>query len=155
MLIVAFYIKKVYTEYARFMLLFLLGILYNKPSVCVIKLYLVKKQCYKPKKMQEEMLMKEWLINSPYSSVINIIIIVVLVVLALDLLKSIAKPILTAIVIIGVVLVVFNVIDLAMIAATGEKLLSYIWESIKSSAADAASSAISNALSGTDLPSFK
>ncbi len=99
--------------------------------------------------------MKEWLESSPYSSLLNIVIIIVLVVLALKLLNSIAKPLLTAILVVGVVLIAFNVIDLAFIASTGEKMLAYLWDLIKSSAADAASDAISNALSGTDLPSLK
>ena len=89
----------------------------------------------------------EWLSTSPLSSILGIILAVALLFLALKLLKSIAKPLIIAIVVIGVVLIAFNIIDLAFIASTGEKFLAHIWEQIRESAAEAASDAISDSLS--------
>lgn len=95
--------------------------------------------------------MKEWLSTSPFSSVLGIIIVIAAVIIAFKVIKSIAKPLFLGILIVAGVLILFNVIDLAFIASTGQKLLGFIWDKITASAADAAA----EALSATDLPSFR
>lgn len=95
--------------------------------------------------------MKEWLNSSPYSSILGIVIVIAAVVIAFKVIKSIAKPLFMGILIVAGVLILFNVIDLAFIASTGQKLLGFIWDKITSSAANAAA----EALSASDLPSFR
>jgi len=91
----------------------------------------------------------EWISSSPLSSILGIIIAIALIIIAMNLLKSITKPIFIGIIVIGVVLIAFNIIDLAFISSTGQKFLSYLWDQITSAAADAASDAASDLINET------
>ena len=85
----------------------------------------------------------EWIKSSPVSSIVGIVIAVVLVLIALKMLRSIARPILITIVVVAGILIFFNVLDLAFLASTGQKLLQYIFDR----SVDAGKEAIVNGIS--------
>ena len=81
----------------------------------------------------------EWLQNSPVSSVLGIILVVALVLVALKLIKTVTRPLLIIILVVGAVLIVLGIVDLTLLAATGKKLLQTIWDSIYAKGVDAIS----------------
>ena len=75
--------------------------------------------------------MSEWM-SSAGSSYLGIALIVIAAFVLLKFFKDIAKPIIYVALIVCGVLLVFNIIDLALIAAGGKKLLSTMWSSCSS-----------------------
>lgn len=66
--------------------------------------------------------MLEWFQSSPFANVLGIILIVIGVIILLKLFKNIAKPLIVILLVVAVVLIFFNVLDIALITTTGEKL---------------------------------
>lgn len=74
----------------------------------------------------------DWFDSSPFANVLGIILIVLGVIVILKLAKNITKPIFVVLIIVAAVLIFFNVIDLALVAANGQKLVSCICNKVVS-----------------------
>jgi len=83
--------------------------------------------------------MLDWIQNSPVSSIIGIVLVVALVLVALKLIKTITRPLLITILVVGAVLVILGIVDMTLLAATGKKLLQTILDSIRDKGMEAIS----------------
>ena len=66
--------------------------------------------------------MSEWLANSPFSSVLGIVIAVVLLLIVSKVLHDVTRPVFLVVAIVCGILIFYNVIDLTLLASTGKKL---------------------------------
>lgn len=67
--------------------------------------------------------MSEWIANSPFSSVLGIIIAVIILIVVSKMVHDITRPIFLVLVIAAGIMIFYNVIDLTLLASTGQKLL--------------------------------
>ena len=67
---------------------------------------------------------KNWIDTSPTANVLWIILIVLGVIILLKYVKEITRPLLIVIVVAAAVLIFFNVLDMAMLAEYGKRMVS-------------------------------
>ena len=98
--------------------------------------------------------MAEWFNSSPLTNVVGIILIVIGAIIVLKLFKDITRPLFIIVLVVAAVLIFFNVLDLAFLAASGKKLFDSLWSSVVSSVdvegmlTSAADSVISDVVNG-------
>ncbi len=67
---------------------------------------------------------REWMNSSPTANVIGIVLIVLGVIILLKYVKNITRPLLIVIIGVAAVLLFFNVLDMAMLAEYGKRMVS-------------------------------
>ena len=66
--------------------------------------------------------MSEWIANSPFSSVLGIVIAVIILIIVSKLVHDVTRPIFLILVLVAGIMIFYNVIDLTLLASSGKKL---------------------------------
>lgn len=66
--------------------------------------------------------MSEWIANSPFSSVLGIVIAVIVLIIISKVVHNITRPVFLIIAIVAGIMIFYNVIDLTLLASSGKKL---------------------------------